>query len=112
MEPERQPGQLLASSHGRRLLAVVCLRVHVWRWMARRRGGGAGNGELWNSPAAFAAATATAATTAVAAGAAATTAVATSAAANTTDATGKPSATKLAVATLHLYQHSHLEGGC
>ena len=51
----------MASSHGRCLLAVVCLRVHVWQWMARRRGGGAGDGELWNSAATTAAGTAAAA---------------------------------------------------
>ena len=46
LEPERRPGHLVASSNGRSLLAVVCLRVYAWRWISRRCGGGAGFGEL------------------------------------------------------------------
>ena len=55
MEPERRPGQLVASSRGRRLLAVVCLRVHAWQFLHRRRGAGAGGGELWSGAATTAA---------------------------------------------------------
>ena len=54
MEPERQPRQLVASSHGRRLLAFVCLRVHAWQFLHRRRGRGTSDGELWNRAAATA----------------------------------------------------------
>ena len=64
MEPERRPEQLVASSHGRRLFAVVCVRVHVWQFLHRRRGDGAGGGELWSgatTTAVFAAAAAAAA---------------------------------------------------
>ena len=67
MEPERRPGQLVASSHGRRLLAVVCVRVHAWQFLARRRGGGAGGRELWGGPPAAAALAALAAALALAA---------------------------------------------
>ena len=42
----------MASSHGRSLLAVVCLRVHARHVLARRRGGGVGVSELWRSAAA------------------------------------------------------------
>ena len=55
MEPERRPGRLVASINSRRLLAVLCLRVHAWQWMGGRRGGGAGGGELWGSAAVAAA---------------------------------------------------------
>ena len=54
MEPEWQQGQLVAGSHGRSLLAVVCFRVHAWQFLVRRCGGGAGGGELWGSAAAAA----------------------------------------------------------
>ena len=55
MEPGRRPGQLVASSHGRRLLAVVWVRVHAWPFLDRRRGDCAGGGELWGSAATTAA---------------------------------------------------------
>ena len=64
MEPEWQQGQLVASSHGRRLLAVVCLRVHAWQFLLRRRGSGDGGGELWSGAATSAAFATAAATTA------------------------------------------------
>jgi len=70
VEPEREQGQLVASSHCRHLLAVVCLRVHAWQLLDRRRGGGAGGSELWSS----AACVATVATVAAAVVAAAVTA--------------------------------------
>ena len=64
MEPERRPGQLVASSDGRRPLTVVCLRVHPRRWLQGRRGGGAGGGELRPSANATALANATTVATA------------------------------------------------
>ena len=45
----------MASSHGRSLLAVVCLRVHARQLLHRRRGGGVGVSELWRSATALAA---------------------------------------------------------
>ena len=60
MEPERRPRQRVGSSDGRRLLAVVYLRVHPalhgYRYirLQGRRGSGAGDGELWSSAAAAA----------------------------------------------------------
>ena len=59
MEPERRPGQLVASSDGRRPLTFVCLRVHPRQWLQGRRGGGAGGGELRVSATAAALANAT-----------------------------------------------------
>ena len=86
MEPERRPGQLVASSDGRRPLTVVCLRVHPRQWLHRRRGGGDGGGELW-SGAATIAAFATAAIATLAAAVAATIAAAATAVAATAVAT-------------------------
>ena len=64
VEPERRPGQLVASSDGRRPLTVVCLRVHPRQWLQGRRGGGAGGGELRVSATATALANATTVATA------------------------------------------------
>jgi len=49
VEPKRGPGQLVAGSLGRRLLGIVRLRVHAWQFSHRRRGGGAGCGDLCNA---------------------------------------------------------------
>ena len=95
MEPERQPRQRVASSHGRRLLAFVCLRVHEWQFFHRRRGRGTSDGELWSSAAAAASVATLAALAALAA-----TAVAVASAVSVATATEpEPSAT-VAVATV------------
>ena len=51
MEPERRPRRRVARRERRGLLNVVCLRIQARPWLERRRGGGAGDGELRGSAA-------------------------------------------------------------